>query len=168
MSEISVPPIKLLHKDVIKRELSPIYACTTIKQAEPAIGAVYQRVMSEILGKKRKTMFSYMDGFTISGEDITPKEKIEVLKILAKQLKQKGIRFSSLYVDMLGKNDVNLGLYFDSEEELKKIAETYKDDLRFSFIADMEADGRYTIRGNKDRCVGHETYMPHLKGDMAT
>lgn len=160
-------PIRLLQKDVIERELSPIYACTTIEHNDTVIGGVYRNAMEGIIAKKRTTVFSYLDGMSIHGDDLLDAEKIQVLKQLAMKFQDKKIAFSSCYIDILGEKIVNLGFYFDSEEELKRLTEEFEGDIRFSFIADLQADGKYSVRNSEEsRCAGHFTNTPHLKGDM--
>lgn len=166
MSETQNPPIKLLQKDVIARELSPIYACTTIKHGDPDISQIYRGAINEIISKRRPTTFSYYDGAAIHGTDLLESEKIAVLKRVAKQFQSKKLAFSSCYADILGKDIVNLGLYFQNDAELKKFAEVYGADLRFSFVADLQSNGIYTFRGEKGQCSGHFTNSPHLKSDM--
>ncbi len=166
MSEIPQVPIRLLHKDVIKRELSPIYTCTTIKLLDSEIGRVYRRAMDEILGKNRATEYSYLDGMSIKGQDLKRGEKVRVLKQLAKHFRERKVAFSSCYVDILGADKVNLGLYFDGEDELNNLVAVFKDDVKFSFIADLQSDGSYTVRGEEGGLSGHFTNEPHLKGDF--
>lgn len=166
MSETPPPPIKLLQKDVIKRELSPIYACTTIKHSDAGLAKIYRGAIDEIVGKKRPTVYSYYDGAAIHGTDLLKSEKIRILKQVAQQFQSRRLAFSSCYADILGKDLVNLGLYFDSDAELTRFKEEYKDDIEFSFIADLQSNGIYNFRNEKGTCAGHFTDSPHLKGDM--
>ena len=150
-------------EDHIEREREPIYACTTIKLKDDRITSLYRKAMDEILQGQRATEFGYMDGMNIYSQDLTREEKFTILKITANIFNQKGVTTRSCYVDICGPDIVNYGLYFADDSGLEKVRRSFRGNLQFTFVSDLQVDGTYKHRESGDLGVGHDVSEPHIK-----
>jgi hypothetical protein len=91
-----------------ERESANVYGCITVAVDNQRISDIYNRAIDEILSNRRETVYGYSDGMTLYDQDIKDSEKEEVLVVMRELFEKSGVTYQSCYVDMLGKDRVNL------------------------------------------------------------
>ena len=148
----------------ITRETLPLYACVTLEINRPKITVIYNKVINELLRKNRRSELSYVNDMMIHSPDIKTDERLAVLLDLAEMFKSKGVEFGSCYLDMLGRDSLNLGMYFYSEDQLEELKKKYKKQLNVTSLADMQVNSSYKYRNRDEIALGHPTEQTHING----
>lgn len=153
-------------KEQSDNETAAVYGCVTIDTQSTRIAEIYKAAINSILNSERNTQFDYASGFNILSNDILPEETIEILSRVGDMFLQIQLVYASCYLDILKDNGVvNLGLYFDSNQDLSYFSNVYKERHRISFIADC-VNGIYVRRDRPSRMKGHSKSLIHLENGL--
>ena len=155
------------------REESAFYACVTITLKNEQLPEVYKNALRKFISGQKNSADegkTYIDGCIIPQFDLDPEEEERVLEHVKQAFKEKGvIAFTGCYLDVLMPYGVNIGMYFNSKDQMQAFTDSWGEGLRINeidhsipYIASRNRTGRYQVGNSKYIWSGHKLSQKHL------